>query len=81
MSFTDVEAYVAEYNLRLIEANGFVSCFSTIWKGEPLVINFSNITFDILSIPVYFGTLDEEEIAFIQNLLADYYISGKESSS
>lgn len=76
MSFTENEAYVAKHELLEGESYGFVSAFTTVWKGNILMVNFNHVTLSIIGDPICSVTLDSGDLDFLENLLKNYFAAG-----
>jgi hypothetical protein len=77
MSFTKTDEYVAKVKLQRTSSQGFVSNFLTIWKGCPLMAIFNNVESCIININCS-QQLENEDIVFLECLMADYIIKQKE---
>jgi len=77
MSFTKIDEYVAEVKLQRTSSQGFVSNFLTIWKGCTLMAIFNNVENCIININCS-QQLENEDVVFLEDLMADYIIKQKE---
>jgi len=72
MTITDVDLYTAERTLRLNNAAGFQSFFSTVWNGYSINILWNSMSNDIVQIwPEDF--VAQEDIGKLRFIIENYF--------
>lgn len=74
MSFTELDKFVMRSKLRIVESTGYIFQFSTVCKGLPLNLIFNNLNSSFVNV-LYFGTFDEDDIVFIEDMIRDYLLT------
>lgn len=72
MDYSYTDQYIAENQLRLTNASGFISHFLTIWKGRTLTFTYDVTARRLIGV-FYTDLLEDNELIFLETLARKYY--------